>query len=99
MRARYSAYAAGEVRYIMDTTHPDSPYYQTERKAWFKELKAYVNQVQFLGLRVISSGSDGDVGHVRFRATLMQDGRDASFEEHSRFERVDGVWLYVVREG
>lgn len=98
MRARYSAYATGEVRYIMDTTHPDSPYYQADRKAWFKALQDYVNRVQFLGLRVMSARHADDVGYVRFRATLMQGGRDASFEENSRFARVDGVWLYVARE-
>jgi SEC-C motif-containing protein len=98
MRARYTAYAAGDARFIIRTTHPDSPYYRTDQKAWFKELKAYTDQTQFLALNVIDRETDGDVGWVQFRAVLMQSGRDASFTERSRFERLDGRWLYVVRE-
>ena len=36
----------------------------------------------------------GDVGWVTFCATLMQAGRDVSFTEKSRFERVNGRWPY-----
>ena len=100
MRARYSAYAAGNVAFIMQTTHPQSPHRQADAKAWRASLREFCEGTQFLGLRVLASSVDDDdaVGYVRFQAILMQDGRDASFVEHSRFQRVDGRWLYVAAE-
>jgi len=99
MRARYSAYAAGDARFIIRTTHPDSPYYRDDQKVWHRELKDYIANTQFLALSVTDRETKGSVGWVTFRATLMQNGRDASFTERSRFEQHDGRWHYVVREG
>lgn len=91
MRSRYSAYALDKPDYLMQTTHPTSPHWQADRAAWRTDLQAFSRSVNFVGLRVLSVGANT----VKFRAVLMQAGRDISFTEHSVFERVEGRWLYV----
>jgi SEC-C motif-containing protein len=98
MRARYTAYFCGDVGFIINTTHPDSPYQQADRKTWRKDLKRYCDETQFVGLNMMSTSVEGDVGHVAFKAVLMRGGRDASFTENSRFERQGGKWYYIVAE-
>ncbi|NHZ72340.1 MAG: zinc chelation protein SecC [Aquificales bacterium] len=95
MRSRFAAYALGNAGYITRTTHPQSPHAQPKQKAWRQELKAFCRQTDFLGLQILQVGEiQGDVGWVTFRAILMQAGRDVSFTEKSRFERVNGRWFY-----
>jgi SEC-C motif domain protein len=95
MRSRFAAYALGNVGYIVRTTHPKSPHAQTNQKVWRREVKSFCEQTDFLGLQILQvSEIQDDVGWVTFHAILMQAGRDASFTEKSRFERVNGRWLY-----
>lgn len=95
MRSRFAAYALGKVSYIIRTTHPQSPHAQINQKAWRQDLKSFCCQTDFLGLQILQiSEIQEDVGWVTFRAILMQAGRDASFTEKSRFERLNGRWLY-----
>jgi SEC-C motif-containing protein len=95
MRARFAAYALGKVGYIIRTTHPQSPHTQANQIAWRQELKAFCRQTHFIGLQILQSGDvEGNIGYVTFRAVLMQAGRDVGFTEKSRFERVNGRWLY-----
>ena len=98
MRSRYAAYAQGNAGYILATTDPEGPQHQDDRAAWLAQVRAFIAASEFLGLAVLDSSEDGDRGEVRFRATLIQNGQDASFQEHSRFRRVDGRWLYVDGE-
>ena len=97
MRSRYSAYALGNVRYIIDTTHADSPYAQKNKSQWIKSLKEYTDRTTFVGLLVqeTSIEDDGKTGYVVFSAVLLQDGKNASFSEKSRFFLVNNRWLYV----
>lgn len=92
MRSRYSAYALGLVDYVLATTHPDGPPTSAESVARF------CRDTAFEGLTVEHHSEDGDHGEVRFHAQLTQHGQDASFSEHSVFERVDGRWLYKGRK-
>jgi SEC-C motif-containing protein len=94
MRSRYVAYALGEWDYLMDTTHPEGPIYRADRDAWREELRSFTTNTLFERLEVLGSGEDGDRGWVAFRAHLSQGDGDASFGERSRFDRVDGRWLY-----
>src|SRR5690606_2124565 len=52
MRARYSAYALSRVDFIIDTTHPTSPHFRTDRGPWKADLLAYCRSHHFLGLMV-----------------------------------------------
>ena len=95
MRARYSAYAVGEVGFILSTTHPDSPHFKSNTAAWRADVSHFSLQTTFQSLTVHHAQEDGDTAMVRFFATLKQGARDASFGEESQFARVDGRWLYV----
>lgn len=95
MRSRYSAYALGRVDHLVATTHPDSPHHPGDAEAFRTELKAYCDAVRFTGLEVLEAGSDGDTGHVRFRAHFVGPRGAGVQEEHSRFLKVDGRWLYL----
>ncbi len=94
MRSRYTAYAMGRVDHIISTTHPDSPHFEVDRAAWEASIRRFCNSTRFLRLRILEHSMDEDTGQVTFCASLEQGGRNASFTERSRFERVDGCWLY-----
>lgn len=95
MRSRYTAYALGDVRYVMRTTDPEGPHHRADRGVWAEELRAYCEAVDFVGLEVLEASMDGDVGRVHFRATLEQGGQRSVQEERSRFRRRKRRWLYV----
>ena len=95
MRARYTAYAIGNVAFVMDTTHRDSPL-QRERSAWKAELVQYCRTTEFVELTVHEHATDDAAGTavVEFTAALRQDGRDATFRERSTFRRDGARWKY-----
>ncbi len=94
MRSRYSAYALGLVDYILLTTHPAGPKHQSDEARWRAEAQWFADHTRFKSLSVISVESGDEVGFVTFHAELEQDGQDASFGERSRFEKLEGRWLY-----
>lgn len=94
MRSRYAAYALGEADYILETTHPAGPLFRADRDAWRADVQGFCSGTRFDGLEVLEESADGDVGWVTFHAQLAQAGEDVSFRERSRFERLDGRWLY-----
>lgn len=100
MRARYTAYALHDVGFIIKTTHPAAPTYQSDVAAWGRELQQFCEQTTFVGLTVISVEPDESAqrGWVTFRATLTQNGQDASFSERSRFQKHGQVWTYLSGE-
>jgi SEC-C motif-containing protein len=98
MRSRYCAYALGLTDYIIRTTHPMNSAYKEDRKAWKNEIEEFCKQTTFLKLEVLQF-QEGDVAAVvLFTAYLKQNGRDATFTERSRFEKLNGVWLYLDGE-
>jgi SEC-C motif-containing protein len=96
MRARYAAYALGNVRFILQTERPNPPRSAKEQAAQRHSLKQFCQNTQFLGLEILDEAMlDGKQATVTFRATLLQGGQDASFTEKSLFERKNGRWVYV----
>lgn len=100
MRSRYTAYAVGNVRYIMQTTHPHSPFNKGDTGEWAAQLEIFCKMTDFEKLEVLSSEVDEahDVGWVTFRATMFQGKKDISALERSLFRRLNGRWLYVSPE-
>lgn len=90
MRSRYSAYAVGEIDYLMATTHPDGAHYQQDRAAWRRDLEAFSKNTRFERLHILAAEDDT----VTFRAVLSAGGRDVSFTERSLFRQHDGRWKY-----
>ena len=91
MRSRYSAYVLGLEDYLLATWHPDT------RPAAL-ELDA-TPRPHWLGLAVKSRAQlDPTHATVEFVARYKLNGRAFRLHETSRFERVDGRWLYVDGE-
>lgn len=91
MRSRYSAFVLGMEDYLLSTWHPAT------RPAGL-ELDA-TPRPQWLGLSVKSHAPLDDThATVEFIARYKLNGRAFRLHETSRFERVDGRWLYVDGE-
>jgi SEC-C motif-containing protein len=80
--------------YIIATTHPNNPTYRPDKELWKKEIHAFSQGTQFKKLDILDFTPGEQVAYVTFKAHLTQNGQDVSFTERSRFERVDGRWLY-----
>lgn len=98
MRSRYAAFATGDVDYLVKTLHPDHRDRQLPAEMLVSSLRSACREQRYTGLEVFEASEDGDKGHVRFRARVFQKGRDLSFSETSRFERIDGAWRYLDGE-
>lgn len=96
MRARYCAYATGNVAFLIDTTHPDGPHARSDRGSWRAELVAYCRATEFQGLTVHCHEIDEESGRakVMFTARMLQAGVDVGFTEHSLFLRDGRRWKY-----
>lgn len=94
MRSRYSAYAQQLADYIMETTHPSNSGFMTDKKEWAGQIRQFAQNTRFEGLQIIHFEDGPVVAFVTFRALLKQKGQDASFNEKSRFEKINGRWLY-----
>lgn len=91
MRSRYSAYVLGLEDYLLATWHP-----ATRPAALQLDAKP---RAQWLGLAVKShTPLDNTHATVEFVARYKLNGRAFRLHETSRFERVDGRWLYVDGE-
>lgn len=93
MKSRYSAYAKGEIDYIIRTNHP-----KNTRRSTRKELIDFSKTTSFLGLTIVAFEPGEPFATVTFHAQLEQQGQDVSFTEKSLFEKVDGRWLYLSGE-
>lgn len=91
MRSRFSAFAVGDVSYLLRSWHPDTRPAELELDETFTWRR----------LQIVDSdagGEDDAVGIVEFRAQYVQDGSRHILHERSRFERVKGEWRYLDGE-
>lgn len=94
MRSRYAAYAMGRADYIIRTTHPRNPNYRMDVAGWVQDIKRSYGDTQFQKLEIVDFVDGDEVAYVTFVAHLRKNGKDVGFCEKSRFEKVDGRWLY-----
>ncbi|NUP18319.1 MAG: YchJ family protein [Streptomyces sp.] len=87
MRSRYCAFVKGDAAYLLRTWHPRTRPARLDLDPGMR----------WTGLEILAAG-DGTAFHttgtVEFRASY----RGGSLHERSRFERVDGAWVYVDGE-
>ncbi|AZP16631.1 hypothetical protein EJC51_11200 [Streptomyces aquilus] len=87
MRSRYSAFVRQDAAYLLRTWHPRTRPTRLDLDPGMR----------WTGLEILGTG-DGSAFHntgtVEFRASY----RGGSLHERSRFERVDGAWVYVDGE-
>lgn len=90
MRSRYSAYTLDLLGYLLATWHPDT------RPS---SLAPNEPGLRWLGLQVKKHvQQDAEHASVEFVARSKWGGRAQRLHEISRFERVDGAWLYLDGE-
>ncbi|MCI3243690.1 MULTISPECIES: YchJ family protein [Streptomyces] len=87
MRSRYSAFVKLNEPYLLRTWHPST------RPA---ELKLDPG-MRWTGLEILAT-TDGSAFHTTGTVTFRASFRGGSLHERSRFERVEGTWVYVDGE-
>ncbi|WP_172385546.1 YchJ family protein [Streptomyces sp. MNP-20] len=88
MRSRYSAFAVRDEAYLLRTWHARTRPPGVD----------FDPALRWTGLE-IEDTTDGTAFHssgtVTFRAAYRDGGSPGALHERSRFERVDGAWVYV----
>jgi SEC-C motif domain protein len=85
MRSRYAAYVLRDTDYLLRTWHPRT-----------RPATLALDDAHWLGLEIKRHVAHGDhAAQVEFVARFRVAGKGHRLHETSRFERVDGRWLYV----
>ncbi|OBT14033.1 hypothetical protein A9264_01845 [Vibrio sp. UCD-FRSSP16_10] len=94
MRARYCAHELDLVQFVIDTYHPNCNA-QAEADAIAESVHG-----EWTKLEVVESaqGSHDNEGFVTFNAYFIEDKRQYSFTEKSRFLKEEGQWFYIDGE-
>ncbi|MCL8012341.1 YchJ family protein [Streptomyces sp. AS02] len=87
MRSRYSAFVKGDVAYLLRTWHPRTRPARLDLDP----------RMRWTGLEILGT-TDGSAFHTTGTVTFRASFRGGSLHERSRFERVDGAWVYVDGE-
>lgn len=95
MRSRYSAYALCLANYIMHTTHPFSPLFQHDIVNWTKEITKFSQNSTFENLEILKFQDGDKIAYVTFTAFISKGGKDNTFTEKSRFEKLGNKWYYI----
>ncbi|MFW6641199.1 YchJ family protein [Nocardiopsis algeriensis] len=88
MRSRYSAFAVGDRDYLLRSWHPDT------RPASL-DLDPRTEWVRLEVLSTTGGTPFHKEGTVAFRAVYRENGREGTLDEHSRFVRHEGNWVYL----
>ncbi|HMK55273.1 MAG TPA: YchJ family protein [Dissulfurispiraceae bacterium] len=93
MRARYSAYVAKELDFILTSLHPDSraDYDEKGTRAWAEA--ATWHKLEILGAS--GGGVDDSEGNVEFKVCYSEDGVEKEHHELSEFKKDGGTWYFV----
>ncbi len=86
MRARYSAYAVGDLDYIWQTWHP---------RTRPPELAGGLTWTGLQILDTVDGGPGDQSGEVEFRAHYRDGDRTGALHERSRFAVRARRWFYV----
>ncbi|WP_046424037.1 YchJ family protein [Streptomyces malaysiense] len=84
MRSRYCAFVKGDTGYLLRTWHPRT---RPERLDLDPRMR-------WTGLEILGA-TDGSAFHATGTVTFRASYRGGSLHERSRFERVDGAWVYL----
>ncbi|MGW4822870.1 YchJ family protein [Streptomyces sp. NPDC004227] len=84
MRSRYSAFVRRDAGYLLRTWHPRTRPARLDLDPGMR----------WTGLEILGA-TDGSAFHGTGTVTFRASYRGGSLLERSRFERVDGAWVYV----
>jgi SEC-C motif-containing protein len=88
MRSRFSAFALGLERYLLDSWDPSTR----------PDAVELDGDLEWRRLQIVDTalgGPSDDVGVVEFRASFRENGKPGLLQERSRFARAGGRWVYV----
>ena len=96
MRARYSAYATGNIDFLHESLHPShrSDHDRNATRRWAKRS-------EWLGLEIAATEAgkeDDEEGRVEFIATFKEKGVVRRYHELSLFKKNNGKWFFVDGE-
>ncbi|MFK0152739.1 YchJ family protein [Streptomyces sp. NPDC090499] len=87
MRSRYSAFVRRDEPYLLRTWHPRT-----------RPARLGLDPgMRWTGLEILAT-TDGSAFHTTGTVTFRASFRDGSLLERSRFERVEGAWMYLDGE-
>ncbi|MGW5652447.1 YchJ family metal-binding protein [Streptomyces humi] len=84
MRSRYSAFVVRDEGYLLRTWHPRTRPPGVD----------FEPGMRWTGLEILGT-ADGSAFHTTGTVTFRASFQGGSLVERSRFERVDGAWVYV----
>ena len=93
MRSRYTAYATGDVDYIIDTHDPDRRG-EVDRK----NTELWSKHSEWIGLEIVSTDKgqpEDEVGTVEFVARYKIKGVKVEHRERALFRKQGSRWLFV----
>ncbi len=93
MRARYTAFAKGNVDFIMSSHDPETV--ETVKR---EEVQVWSQQSEWLGLDIIrteAGEAEDETGTVDFIAKYRLQGLTTQHRERAQFRRVEGKWAFV----
>ena len=96
MRARYAAFATGEIDFLLQTHHPD-----TVKAVTRASIQAWSRGATWLGLTILATelgGPSDDTGIVEFTARYRMKGAVQNHHERSQFVKQDGRWYFMDGE-
>jgi len=95
MKSRYSAYAVGDSKYIMNTTHILNTDYSEDKKIWEENIQNFIKDSNFNALEILEFEDGTPESFVTFKANIDINGVDSTFTEKSKFIKENEKWLYV----
>ncbi len=95
MKSRFCAYAISNSNYIISTTHNDNQDFTNDIKTWNNSILDFCDNTEFIKVDILKEINGLNESFVTFKAHLIQDGKDASFIEKSRFIKENNKWFYV----
>ncbi|WP_228547328.1 YchJ family protein [Nonlabens antarcticus] len=93
MRSRYSAFVLGNTNYLSRSHHSS----QKPTNEEMREIELWTKSVTWIKLEITqtSMGLENDVlGTVEFTAHFKEAGKLQTIQEHSRFCKENGHWVY-----
>ena len=93
MRSRYTAYATGEIDWIVESQIPEGREY-TDRKA----TEEWSKRSEWKGLEILEctqGGEDDDEGFVEFKAYYNLAGEEITHHEVASFRKLESKWHFV----
>lgn len=87
MRARYSAFAKRNESYLRHSWHPDTCPAQLDLDRRHRWTGLHV-------IDIVDGTTSDEVGSVEFTASYELHGSSYELHESSRFERLEGRWVY-----